>query len=165
MRPPMGKPVIGQQWLYQLLMDLLANVTRDRCWRRRLTSYLLMTKLKSGFDQINFTSTAELIEESHICKLPVVSVILAALLDNSFLSWEHSKARLTNNHVLKLAGSPLSESVVVGVIGVYDSEFDTSDGSLLTLKRNGVSDKLIAAMLSKELKATASGGSPLSLGA
>ena len=31
--------------VYQLLMDLLANVTRDRCWWRRPTSYLLMTTL------------------------------------------------------------------------------------------------------------------------
>jgi hypothetical protein len=110
--------------------------------------------VKSGLAQINFTSTAELIEESHIYKLPVVSVILAVLLDNSFLGWEHGKARLTNNHVVKLAGSSLSESVAVRVIGAYDSEFDTSDRSLLTLKRNGVSDKVIAAMLSKATQAT-----------
>jgi len=119
--------------------------------------------MKPDFEQISFTTTAELIEESHIYNLPVVSLILAALLDNSFLRWEHSKARLTNHHVVKLAGSPLSESVVVRVIGVYDSEFDTSHRSLLTLKRNGVSDKVIAAMLSKELKRTASGGSPAPL--
>ena len=72
--------------------------------------------MESDFDQFHFTSTAELIEESHIYKLPVVSLILAALLDNSFLSSEHSKARLTNNHVVKLAGSSLPDSVVVRVI-------------------------------------------------
>ena len=119
--------------------------------------------MESDFDQFHFTSTVELIEESHIYKLPVVSLILAALLDNSFLSSEHSKARLTNNHVVKLAGSSLPDSVVVRVIGVYDSDFDTSDRGLLALKRNGVSDEVIAAMLSKELKATASVASPQSL--
>ena len=62
-----------------------------------------------------------------------------------------------------MAASPLSESVVVRVIGAYDAEFDTSDRSLLTLRRNGVSDKVIAAMLSKALKATSSGESPPSL--
>ena len=111
--------------------------------------------MKSAFDHISFTSTAELIEESQLYKLSVVSLILAALLDNSFLRWEHSEARLTKNHVVKLAGGLLSENVLVRVIGVYDSEFDTSDGSLLTLKRNGVSDKVIAAMRSKELNPTA----------
>jgi hypothetical protein len=111
--------------------------------------------MKSDFDQINFTSATELIEERHIYKLPVVGLILSALLDNSFLSSDHSKPRLTNNHVVQLACSPLSESVVVRVIEVYDSDFDTSVCSLLTLKRSGVSDKVIAAMLSKELKATA----------
>jgi hypothetical protein len=116
--------------------------------------------MKSEFDQIKFTSTTELIEDCHIYKLPVVSLILAALFDNSFLSSEHSKARLTNKHVVKMAASPLSEGVVVRVIEAYDAEFDTSDRSLLTLKRNGVSDKVIAAMLSKALKATTSGGSP-----
>ena len=119
--------------------------------------------MESDFDQVHFTSTVELIEESHIYKLPVVSLILAALLDNSFLSSEHSKARLTNSHVVKLAGSSLSDSIVVNIIGVYDSDFDTSDGSLLTLKRNGVSDDVIAAMLSKGLKASASVASPQSL--
>jgi hypothetical protein len=59
-----------------------------------------------------------------------------------------------------MAGSPLSESVVVRVIGVYDSEFDTSDRRLLTLKRKGVSGKVIAAMLSKGLKTATSGESP-----
>ena len=114
--------------------------------------------MKSGFDQIHFTSTAELIEESyHIYKLPVVSLIVAALLDNSFLSSEQHRVRLTNAHVVKLANSCLSDSVIVRVIGVYDTEFDTSNQGLLALKRNGVSDKVIAAMLSKELNATASG--------
>ncbi len=94
-----------------------------------------------------------------------MSLILAALLDNSFLRREQGKARLTNNHVVKLAGSSLSESVVVRVIGSYKSEFDTSERSLQTLKRNGVSDKVIAAMLSKELKATSSAGSPRLLAA
>jgi len=112
--------------------------------------------MKSRFDRIHFTSTAELIEESHIYKLPIVSLIVAALLDNSFLSSEQNKVWLTNAHVVKLARSCLSDSVIVRVIGVYDAEFDTSDRSLLALKRNGVSDKVIAAMLSKELNATAS---------
>jgi hypothetical protein len=87
--------------------------------------------MKSDYGQINFTSTAELF-----------------------------KARPTNKHVVKMAGSPLSESVVVRVIGVYDSEFDTSDRRLLTLKRKGVSGKVIAAMLSKGLKTGTSGESP-----
>lgn len=112
--------------------------------------------MKSHFDRIYFTSTAELIEESHIYKLPIVSLIVAALLDNSFLSSEQRRVRLTNAHVAKLAHSCLSDSVVVRVIGVYETEFDTSDRGLLALKRNGVSDKVIAAMLSKELSPTAS---------
>ncbi len=113
--------------------------------------------MKSGFDQIHFTSTAELIEESHIYKLPVVSLIVAALLDNSFLSSEQHRVRLTNAHVVRLANSCLSDSVIVRVIGVYETEFDTSDRGLLALKRKGVSDQVIAAMLSKELNVTASG--------
>jgi hypothetical protein len=113
--------------------------------------------MKSDFGQIHFTSTAELIEESHIYKLPVVSLIVAALLDNSFLSSEQRRVRLTNAHVVRLANSCLSDSVVVRVIGVYDTEFDTSDRGLQALKRKGVSDQVIAAMLSKELNVTASG--------
>ena len=132
---------------------------KEKAYPRRKSGFVSAggKTTKSRFAQINFSPTAELIEESHIYKLPVVSVILAALLDNSFLGWERGRPRLTNHHVVKLAGSLLSESVVVRVIGAYNSEFDTSRRSLLTLKRNGVSDRVIAAMLSKATKATTSG--------
>jgi hypothetical protein len=112
--------------------------------------------MKSVLARINFTSAAELIEESQFFRLPIVSLILAAIIDKSFLNSERNRPRLTNNHVVKLAGSPLPESVVVRVIRVYDSEFDTSICALLTLKRKGVSDQVIAAMLSKEFTAAAS---------
>ena len=36
--------------------------------------------MESEFDQIKFTSTAELIEDFHIYKLPIVSLILAIVI-------------------------------------------------------------------------------------
>jgi len=41
--------------------------------------------MKSSFDQISFTRNAELIENAHIFRRPILNLILAALLETSFL--------------------------------------------------------------------------------
>ena len=106
--------------------------------------------MKSDFDQIKFTREAELIEETHIYKRPILSLILAALLQPSFLGSELNKPRLNNDDVVKLAHSCLSENVVIRVIEVYESDFDTSRNGLLSLRESGVGDMVLEAMLSKE---------------
>ena len=103
----------------------------------------------SGFNQITFTRDPELIEETHIYKQPILNLILAALLQPSFLGSELNKPQLNNEHVVKLARSCLSESVVIRVIEVYESDFDTSPDGLSRLRKSGIGDKVIEAMLSK----------------
>lgn len=105
--------------------------------------------MKSKLNQIKFTREAELIEEAHIYKQPILNLILAALLQPSFLGSELNKPRLNNEDVVKLARSRLSESVVIRVIGAYESDFDTSCNGLLSLRKNGVGDRVLEAMLSK----------------
>jgi hypothetical protein len=105
--------------------------------------------MKSGFDRITFTRDPELIEEAHIYKQPILNLILAALLQPSFLRPELNRPRLNNEDVVKLARGRLSESVVIRVIEVYESDFDVSGEGLTRLRRSGVGDKVIEAILSK----------------
>jgi len=67
----------------------------------------------------------------------------------SFLRSDQSKLRLNNEGLVKLTRSCLSETVVMRIIEVYESEFDISRGSITSLRNSGVGDNVIEAMLSK----------------
>ena len=108
--------------------------------------------MKSSFDQINFTRNAELIENTHIYSRPILNLILAALLEASFLSSEHDAPLLNNGHVVKLARGRIPEDVIVRVIDLYESDFDTSRTGLATLRSKGISDCVVRAMLSKKVQ-------------
>ena len=108
--------------------------------------------MKSSFDQINFTRNAELIENTHIYSRPILNLILAALLETSFLSSEHDAPLLNNEHVVKLAKGRIPEDVIVRVIDLYESNFDTSRTGVATLRSKGISHCGIRAMLSKKLR-------------
>ena len=105
--------------------------------------------MKSDFDQIKFTREAELIEEIHIYKQPILNLILAALLQPSFLGSELNKPRLNNEDVMKLARSRLPESMIIRVIEIYEGDFDNSSSGLSSLREGAVGDKVIEVMLSK----------------
>lgn len=121
--------------------------------------------MKPAFDQINFIRNAELIEDAHLYRRPILNLILTALLESSFLesdleSEQHSPL-VKNQDIVKLVRSRLSESLVIHVIRVYESDFDTSSDGLLNLRKSGIGDSVIAAML---LKASAAEVSVIALG-
>lgn len=117
--------------------------------------------MKSGFDQINFVRNAELIEDAHLYRRPILNLILSALLKPSFLKSEQYSPQVNNQDVVKLVRSGLSESLVIHVIQAYESDFDISSNGLLSLRKSGIGDSVIAAML---LKASGSAISVLALG-
>jgi|SRR5208283_4258731 len=108
--------------------------------------------MKASLNHVKVTTDCELIEEAHIYKQPLLNVILAALLHSSFLGSEQNKPRLNNDDVMQLAASCLSETVIIRVVEVYESDFDTSNTALLRLRENGVGDRIIETMLSKKLQ-------------
>ena len=108
--------------------------------------------MKSSFDQINFTRNAELIENTHIYSRPILNLILAALLETSFLSSERDAPLLNNGHVVKLAKGCIPEDVIVRVIDLYESNFDLSRTGLATLRSKRISDCVIRAVLSKKVQ-------------
>jgi|SRR5271169_3468153 len=109
--------------------------------------------MKSSFDQIEFSRDAELIEEEHIYKQPILNVILSALLQSSFLGSERNRPRLHNEDIVKLAAHRLPERVVIRVIELYESDFDTSGTALSNLQECGIGNTVIEAMLSKTFNA------------
>ena len=121
--------------------------------------------MKSAFDQINFITNADLIEDAHLYRRPILNLILTALLESSFLESdlesEQYGALVSNQDIVKLVRSRLSESLVIHVIQVYESDFNTSSNGLLSLRKSGIGDSVIAAML---LKASATAVSVTALG-
>jgi len=112
--------------------------------------------MRHRMNRMKVRTDSELIEEAHIYKQPILNLILAALLDSSFLGSEQNKPPLNNDDVMRLAACRLSESVIVRVIEVCESDFDTTRTGLLSLRKNGIGDRVIETMLSKNFKATAS---------
>ena len=108
--------------------------------------------MKSSFEQINVTRNAELIENTHIYSRPILNLVLAALLEISFLSSEDDAPLLNNGHVVKLARGRIPEDVIVRVIDLYESNFDMSRTGLATLRSKGISDCVVRAMLSKKVQ-------------
>src|SRR5215467_7371277 len=78
----------------------------------------------------------------------LVVVALAA----SFLTFSSTagsaQETLTNQSIMEMLKAGLSERVVIAKIRTSPSSFDTSTDALIALKKNGVSEKVIEAMMS-----------------
>jgi hypothetical protein len=78
---------------------------------------------------------------------------------------------LTNASVEKLVKSGLSEDLIVNIVGTEPAHFDLSADALLSLKRSGVSDRIVKAMIARREEArseelssgVAKAGQPFSL--
>jgi hypothetical protein len=105
-----------------------------------------------GFNRIEFTREAELIEEADLRKQPILDLILAALIQPSFLNSGEDVPHLHNHDLVKLANGRIPESVVLRMIELYETEFDISRSGLVSLRAKGVSDQVIEAMLVKTVR-------------
>jgi len=107
------------------------------------------------FERIKFIRQDALIEDEHLYRQPILDVMLAALLEPSFLGPEHGRPRLHNDDIVKLACGRLPESVLVRVVELYRADFDMSQTALLNLRQSCIGNRVIDAMLSKELETAA----------
>ena len=98
----------------------------------------------------------DLVHDSDIRKEWAMNLILAALVDPSFAGSAGNKPRLTNDDIAVLAADRVSDNIIVRIIEFYEGEYEVSAQSLLHLCRDGVGEKVIEAMLLKELNSTAS---------
>jgi len=105
--------------------------------------------MKSFFDTFTFARHSDLIEDAHIYQQSILDLILAAVLNPSFLSSELNKPRLNNKDLLKLARHRLSDDLLIRVIEVYDNDFELSTNTLLTFRKGGLGERVIEALLCK----------------
>jgi hypothetical protein len=63
-----------------------------------------------------------------------------------------AEAPMSNDDVAQMVTSGLSEDVIIGAISANDVKFDVSARALLALKKAGVADKVVQAMLAAETR-------------
>jgi hypothetical protein len=91
----------------------------------------------------------EFIPDEDLTKMPLILLlILASVLRTSVTYSRESRPRLANQDILAMVGHGLPDGVVLQAIKATENEFDVSPYGLRALKRAGVSDELVDAMLS-----------------
>jgi hypothetical protein len=78
------------------------------------------------------------------------SAILALLLATFFaVVPAEAQQGLTNTDIIKMQSAGLSESIILSSVNTQPAAYDTSTDGLLGLKKAGVSDGVVAAMISR----------------
>src|SRR5258708_16845647 len=62
---------------------------------------------------------------------------------------------LSNETILKLSKAGLSEDVILNMVNRQPGHYSVDSGDLIALKQGGISDKVIAAIMSKAIAAPA----------
>ena len=78
------------------------------------------------------------------------SVSLAFLAPGALAQTSQSQKTLTNAAVVKLAKAGFKEKTIISIIAARIPNFDLSADRMIELKRNGVSEKIIVAMLARQ---------------
>lgn len=81
----------------------------------------------------------------------IVSALVLVCVSAVVLAQQAVKP-LTNEGVVSMVSGGLDESLVIGAIEANTENFDVSPNALLSLKKNGVGDKIIQAMLASTAK-------------
>jgi hypothetical protein len=80
----------------------------------------------------------------------LLSVSLALILFPSALAQTSQEKSLTNQAVVKLVKAGFKEKTIISIINARIPNFDLSPDRMIELKRNGVTEKVIIAMLSRQ---------------
>lgn len=81
------------------------------------------------------------------------SLLVLCLLINSALVWGQSRdnnALLTNTSIVKLVKAGFQEKSIITIIASRPVQFDLSTDRIIELKRTGVSEKVILAMMARQ---------------
>ena len=81
----------------------------------------------------------------------IARVVLLVLLCLSALA-QQKPTPLSNDDILKMIKGGLQEATIIGAIQANETNFDLSVDALLKLKQDGVSDKVMEAMLAAEAR-------------
>lgn len=80
----------------------------------------------------------------------LLSVSLALMLSPSVLAQSSQDKSLNNQSVVKLVKAGFKEKTIIEIINARLPNFDLSPDRMIELKRNGVTEKVIMAMLSRQ---------------
>jgi hypothetical protein len=88
--------------------------------------------------------------------------LLLTLLVVAFVAVVPATAQqgLTNSDIIKMQSAGLSESIILSSVNTQPAAFDTSTDGLLALKKAGVSDAVVAAMISRNAAMKSGVGNP-----
>jgi len=80
----------------------------------------------------------------------LLSVSLALILSPSALAQTTQAKSLNNQAVVKLVKAGFKEKTIISIIGARIPNFDLSPDRMIELKKNGVTEKVIIAMLARQ---------------
>jgi hypothetical protein len=83
--------------------------------------------------------------------LALAMCVVAASPALAFVPAQGDEKPLTNSSVVKLVRARFSEKTVIAIVRTRPARFDLSPERLIELKKNGVSEKIILAMLGRDL--------------
>ena len=75
--------------------------------------------------------------------------ILACVFLSCFALMASAQQALTNDSIIKLAKAGLAEDLIIATINASPAAYDTSANGLIALKTAGVSDKVVATIISR----------------
>lgn len=83
-------------------------------------------------------------------RIPAVAVLLLVLNYSYAIAQSDKHIPLTNAAVVKLVKAGFKEKTIISIIGSRPANFELSTDRMIELKRSGVSEKLILAMLARQ---------------
>src|SRR5919112_737060 len=88
--------------------------------------------------------------KSCLMRVSLLAAALACCVGAAPARAQNAEAPLTNNSVVKLVRAGFREKTVIAIIRSRPARFELSPERLIELKKGGVSERIILAMLARE---------------
>jgi hypothetical protein len=107
--------------------------------------------MELGLDSKMADGGWEMISDEDLRKKWATDLILAALVDGSFFASRSNVPVLTNDGLGRLAAGRVSEDVILHIVEVYHGDYEISCRHLGALRKCGLGDRVIEAIVWKTL--------------
>jgi len=102
-------------------------------------------------DSTRWSRDTEMVSDQALYEKWATDLILAALVDGSFLASGSNAPSLTNDSLARLAAGCVSEGLILRIIDVYHGDYEISCADLAALRNYGLGDRVIEAIVWKAL--------------
>ena len=86
----------------------------------------------------------------HLLVVAVLTILLVFSFALRGQAQQNNQSPLTNSSIVKLVKAGFKEKTIISIIAARQSNFDLSPERMIELKRSGVTEKVILAMLSRQ---------------